>query len=400
LASGILRTVFKPGNFFPKPAEFSMSKFLTFYPLLLIGLLLAGEVQSAETTLTEKMEETTKTETESVKGLSFTGYAEAGYASSWISNLPADSEFLLDNANVIMGYEVSDRTKVVVNSAFAIRPPKMGLSLGSGINSSNYYSKQSFLSGQSGAFVYAINEAYIANKFRDCFILYAGQFKTPFGMESMFSRYDMPSYYYSAAYNAAQSFNLFYDLGLKLAIGGDTTGTLEVAITDGKSLTTTYPNTYAPALSARYSYDYKSSDMILTPVFSAYLGEWRGSPQTLALSGGVKYKMGVLATDAEFVYFQGNSDPSNDDPKSKVWSVYLEPGFDLGIVQLSVKGEYNNTSTTGANATSAGDWNIGAALGHTYMDKYRIRLAYQAQNLSGNNAGHINDLRLLFGSKF
>jgi hypothetical protein len=352
--------------------------------------------------------------TKDAKGLTLSGYAEAGYARSWTSPATGggamDSEFLLDSANIRMNWDVTDRVFFVLDSAFSARPPvsvtdgnSNGVGVGNLYNTSNYYAK-TFLSNANspyaaGSLIYALNEAYVANKWCDGFNMWVGQYKTPFGMESRVSRFDMPTYYYSMAYNNANNFNMFYDIGVKLDFVGESWGHLELSVTDGKSVLTPQAagNTYSPSVAARYSYEYKNGDMSLTPVISAYLGEWSGGPQDVGLSAGLAYKMGVFNVNAEWVMSAMDSNPISDTQDSKIWSVYVEPGFDLGMLQVNVKGEYYNSSGT----NNYNDWNIGASIGHTYQEKYRIRLAYEAVNLSGNSpSGHINDIRLLFGTKF
>jgi hypothetical protein len=108
------------------------------------------------------------------------------------------------------------------------------------------------------------------------------------------------------------------------------------------------------------------------------------------------FKMGTLWANAEFLYTSRNLTPLGST-KAKNLSAYLEPGVDLGVAQIGVKGEWNSVDpSTG----STSDFNVGVSLGHTYNDKYRIRAVYQHAGLGGKIGGHTNDFRLLFGTKW
>jgi len=261
-------------------------------------------------------------------------------------------------------------------------------------------------------FALALEGAYLDHTCAEGMHTWIGFFGTPFGMESMVDRADMPTYYYSSFFkNNYVGMGINYDLGVKLALTDIIPGTLEVAVMDGRSYSGTGPNHLSPALALRYSMESKSGDMSFTPVLSAYLGHWAGFAKTLGLSAGVMAKMGALWANAEFLY---GSDQTNitgvagTDGTNNRWSVYVEPGFDLGMANVSLKAEMTNFANNGGGTSgtiaSESDYNLGAAISHTYEGDYTVKLACAMTNLNGkdtaNGPDHNNDVRLLFSTKW
>jgi len=327
-------------------------------------------------------------ETAATKGLTFSGSAEAGYAYTWDSTPSTkNSQWLVDSAVMNMTATLSDSTSVVISNAVSVVPVTTN-ALSGGINSANYFSRFQFT---NNGFTLANNAAYIDHKLADGVHLWAGNFRVPFGMESTWARYDMHTYYYSMAFATAQGANWLYDVGVKLAVSDVIPGTLEVAVVDGRQNGATDSS---PAQAVKYGIEIKGGDMSITPTVSAYLGRWIGGPKDLGFTVGANWKMGTIWTNVEWLYLSQD----NAGVKTKNMSIYVEPGFDFGVANFSLKGEWYNQDPGAGTSTS--DFNIGAALSHEYEGGYRIKLAYAHGGIKGDLGGHVNDIRLLLGAKF
>lgn len=350
-------------------------------------------------------------------GLATSGNFMGGFFYSFKSGNLNDQGFTVDRATLKSTFTVSDKTKVVFNKAFYAGPLGASTIGANPFNSASYTSPFGFT---GGTFRLAAEALYLDHKCADGVHTWIGLMSVPFGMESMFDRVDMGSYYYSMFYlNARQNMGLTYDLGVKFNVQDIIPGTLEIALLDGRGYnnpTVAGERTHlSPALALRYSNEIKSGDMTITPVVSAYLGRWAGFSKTWAASVGMLGKFGALGLNAEFLYGQ---DQANTDEtglaggpfgKDKGYSLYVEPSFDLGVATISAKVEMENMDLEAGVApdanndstTSNTDFNVGAAIGHTYEGGYSIKLAYQHLGLSGKFATpHINDVRLMFSTKW
>lgn len=356
-----------------------------------------------------------------------------GYYQSW-QKTPAGATvpnnahgFTVDRLKLRMDGNVSDKTKVVLQNAFFV-----DVSSTDGKNNANYnvFGSRNFTSpaafrlasGAAGTgLLYSLESAYVDHKFADGFHTWVGFFATPFGMESMWDRGDMPTYYYSAFYRSNYvGSGINNDLGVKFALTEMIPGTLEIAIMDGRGYAGTGPAHMSPSIGLRYSMEHKSGDMSLTPVASLYMAHWAGFAKYWMASLGAMAKMGALWGNLEFLYStdQPNlSGVANTDGKNNRWSLVAEPGFDAGMVNLSAKVEFTNTTYNGgiASGTNKGqsDFNVGLAASHTYDGDYTVKLAYAMYGLANKNLGpgsfsspagfgedHVNDLRLLFSTKW
>ncbi len=322
------------------------------------------------------------------KGASFSGFAEGGW--NWqFQTGQKQTQFLLDEANMTMNFDVSEKTKVAVSNSMAMTNGKTVDFTGN--HASNYFSNFR-LTGTNGL-VFANQAAYIEHKCGENWWTTLGHFRTPFGMENMWAKYEMPTYFYSSMYGVANTYSWNYDLGLKVAIGDPIPGKLEVAILDGRR-NTRGDGDHTPAWALRWWYEWKNGDMSLTPVISSYLGRWRGGPSDLGFTGGLMWKMGTVWANAEFLW-NSMKPVGAVDTKTKMMGFYLEPGVDLGMFEVSTKFDWRKVD--GGNS----DINLGFSVGHTYADKLRVRAVYQAANLSkklGTNV--VNDFRLLFGTSW
>lgn len=332
-------------------------------------------------------------EKDAAKGVVFGGSFEGGYSYDWTGGSRYDSNWQVDYLNLNMTANVSENTKVVLNNGFAFTS-KSGSAAGFGLGQRNYWNRTVTVGLGTNGIVLGNTAAYIDHKCMDGLHTWVGNFAVPFGMESMVDRFDVPTYYISGAYTAIGRYWGYQDLGVKFALTDIIPGTLEVALQEGDNV-----RQFGPLLALRYQYDMKSGDMAFSPTVSAVFNTWRGGPKDMGFTVGTGMKSGAFLLNAEFLYGSQAIDPTLD-PKNKVLSVYAEPGFDLGFATLTSKLEWGSFDN-GAGSNS--DFNVGAAISHTYAGGYRVRLAYQHQGLSGNGSiggNHLNDIRLFVGTKF
>jgi len=319
------------------------------------------------------------------------------------------SRFFVDQVNLKHHFDVNDKTSVTIHNAMAMNTNNNLNALLNTQNGVNYLAKDAQLS--TGTFTFANQGAFLTHKCADGMWTSVGNLATPFGMESMSSRYDMATYFYSSSISRAHSAGWMYDLGVNLHFVDSIPGSLEFSILDGRGTSTlgnTVDGTNTPAVALRYSFALKNSDWSLTPVVSTYLGQWRGGPSNLGITAGLAYKMGALWTNFEFLYTSVKVAGNAGTLKDNQWSVVLEPGFDLGVAELSAKFEYLNNKDEGIDTTANSNMNLGLAVSKVYDDKYRIKLAYQHAAFSRKGAGFtagptqtpVNDVRLLFATAF
>ena len=346
-----------------------------------------------------------------MKGVTWSGGAVAGWQYTWKSmpNASADklNGFLVDEANLRMDAQVSDSTKIVFSNAFSYQPTNQGAFSSSGltpvINSSNFFNKTQLA---ANGMTFANQEAYIAHKCSDSVTTMVGNMSTPFGMEGMWKRSDMHSYYYSMGAILRRDnggYGWAYDLGIKFNIVDVLPGTLEVAVMDGKERTVN-----SPALALRWSKELKGVDSSFMPVISAYAGNMYGGPKDIGFTGGANWKMGALWIAGELTFQQSPIGSAlvadGDQPKESLFGFWIEPGFDFGMATISLKGEWGSYKPAGSlPATEAqSDINLGVALSHTYAGGYNVKLAYQHTGLSDKilRNNHINDIRLLFSTSW
>lgn len=345
-----------------------------------------------------------------MKGVTWSGGADAGWFYSWksIPNQSADKNtgFLVDSARLRMDAQVSDSTKIVLDNAFSFMPAKVGTFSGSGltpiVNSSNFFNRTQLNSGSG--MIFANNEAYIAHKCTDNITTMVGNMAVPFGMESMWKRSDMHTYYYSMGAIVRRDnggFGWAYDLGIKFNFQDVIPGTFEVAVLDGKEL---FDN--SPAIALRWSKEFKGGDSSFMPVVSGYFGNIYGGPKDIGLTAGANWKMGALWVNGEFAWQQAPQGfalvADGDQPKNTLLNFWVEPGFDFGMLTLSVKGEWYSLKTGLPAVEAQSDMNIGAAISHTYAGNYRVKLAYAHTGLNDKvaSANHINDIRVLFSTNW
>jgi hypothetical protein len=343
------------------------------------------------------------------KGVQLSGNVNTGFAYTWQplgagAGTNQDTQFIVDNATVKLEANISDTTKLVFTNAISLLSAET-LTAEGYYNSNDYYSQYKITSGD-GRFVMSNLDAYVEHKFSDGFKLAFGNMKTPWGLESMVDRWDVPSYYYSYVYFATMQFGWDYDTGLKLTLSDVIPGKIELSIVDGRANST---DIWSPAGVIRYSIDYKNGDFSITPEVSAYLGKWSGGPDNLGISAGAWIKYAQYFANLEFQYTSMATDTYVPNSQVKIWEAMLEPGVELGgIATVSAKVEVVNQTIPGGSANT--DMNIGGAITHDYNNgEFRIRLAYEHGGLlnkfimpaaSASGQAPVNDLRLLFGTKF
>lgn len=325
-------------------------------------------------------------------GFSMSGNFEAGLATSFGGSATKGFDWLVDNVEMKNGYTISDKTKVSVTHGFSAfnsaNAAAATQATGRAQDSRNFFSPATIAAAGLGM-SYSVREAYITHQCTDKITTSVGLFKNVFGMENMWDRFDMANYYYSRAYRVWQANGWNYNLGMKWNLYG-LEATLFQSIASAADIRTT------PGVALRYKFDVAGGDWTLTPVLSAYFGKFFGAPKDIGFSGGAMWKMGTLWTNLEFEYGQTKSIPAGAT-LAKDWSIIVEPGFDLGVANVSAKWEF--TSNTVGAAAGVTDMNISAAITKSY-DKMRTRLAYIHNNLGGKLGVHSNEVRLLFGAEW
>lgn len=364
-----------------------MSKHLKLAALGTLSLVLAVQAQGAE----EK------------KGLMIGGSFEGGYAHSWGDNTAKGSQFFIDDLNMKFNVNVSDKVKVVVDQHWAAASgtnPYGALATNNWSSSAQNFDNLTL--GAGGALTMSTQAAYVEHKCSDHMTSQFGFVRTPFGIENMWSRYDSHSYYYSSGFSRQYVNGWDADLGYKSTFNN--VGNLEVALLEGRRNATWNgtgggANSFSnmPAVAARWSTSTKAGGMDITPVISGYTGRWRGGPQDLGITAGATMKMGTFGVNAEYMYGKENSNDT-DAGKTTMHNVWVEPTFDLGMVNASAKIDWVSNKT--ATAESVSDWNVSGALTHDW-DKLRIRAAFTTRNLKNRTDGdRQHDFRVMFGTKF
>lgn len=273
--------------------------------------------------------------------------------------------------------------------------------------------------------------AFLRYRFTDKWSVVLGHLRVPFGLEGMHDRLDIPTYYYSNSYAAAQVFGWHYDYGV-LWVGEEFfLGKLEVGFIDGrhpKAYHTDGTEVSSPAFVFRLSKPYQSGDWQFLSAASAYLGRFRGRPGDIGFTLGSYMKNGRLRINVEYLFAStmtsytsdlstaqafpgteyvgetttmpgslnilGNAKPGH---RAQAWSIYLEPGWKFGeSFEVTAKLEYGNHEYEFAKE----DINIAAGVTHTINDSAKLRWVYQHFNLLGNLSTHAHDTRLLVSLKF
>lgn len=358
-----------------------MSKHGMWVKVALVGLFCAAVAQADHATGHEG------------KGFTKSGSFEGGYGYNWGGGA-TDSNFLVDHATLNMTGTISDKTSVVINNAFSVNNGAVAATTGAR-NARNYFSGAVLA---VGGFAYANQGAYLQHKCSDNVTTSIGHLRNPFGMEGLWSRYDMPTYYYSAAYTTAQGYGWNYDLGVKFTLTDILPGSWEIAVLDGQADNQAGENFSVPSAAIRWVYEMKGGDWSFSPVVSAHFGRWHGAPEDMGITAGGMFKSGGMWANLEWVMANRNLTPTGTT-RAKAMSIYVEPGMDLGMAEVSLKGEFASADATGTG-TNTTDFNVGVAVGKTYTEKYRIRALYQHTNLGGKLGAHNNDFRLLFGTKW
>ena len=350
-----------------------MSKHLRLAALGTLSLVLAVQAQGAE----EK------------KGLMIGGSFEGGYAHSWGDGVTRGSQFFIDDLNMKFNVNVSDKVKVVVDQHWAAASTGNGTTA-TNWNSSNQVFDNLLLGTRNTGLNMATQAAYVEHKCSDHMTSQFGFVRTPFGIENMWNRFDSHSYYYSTGFTNQRTNGWDADLGIKSTFTN--VGNLEVALLEGRRAGASHVN--MPAAAARWSTDMKASGMNLTPTISGYTGRWRGGPLDLGIAAGTGMKMGAFGVTAEYMYQKVNASDT-EASTTKTHNVWVEPSFDLGVVNASAKVDWVNSKTGTADSTS--NWNLSGALTHDW-DKLRIRGAFTTRNLKQGTREH--DFRVMFGTKF
>ncbi len=350
---------------------------------------------------------------ENLKPPAMSGSIEGGFGYSVTAGATRGSQMFVDQLHLKHHFDVSDKTKVDFHNVFSLNGPNAG--------PGGYQNGASFFSGATltgGGFAMSNFQATLSHEWAKGVSTVFGHMPTPFGMEGMWDRVDMWNYFYSAGYQTAQAMGWNYDYGLKLQLKDVVPGTLEFMVNDGRrnggattilaKLSPVVPAAAVGAIGAvpandfqlgaalRWHNEIKTGDLTIMPVLSAYLSQFSGT-KDYGINGGAVVKSGTFWVNGELYYF-GLAQTNTALEAVKVLTVNVEPGIDLGVVDLSLKYNYYNVSVNPAAGVS--DHALGGAIGKTYDDKYNVKVAYMHTNLSGKVGAHVNDFRLLMSAKW
>ena len=335
--------------------------------------------------------------TDTPKVSAMTGNFTAGVGYSVTPGGPNGSQWFVDGVHLKNQFDVTEKTKVIIHNAFGINGTTNGP--GQFNNESVYFSGATLSStvpaGTNGTPTFSFSNlaAYVQHEATKGVTVSIGNMHSALGMEGMWDRVDMHSFYYSPVYNAINAAAWTYDLGLKLQLTDIIPGSFELQLVDGTTGGNTTFNragNSTPGVVARYWYEANLGVLTVTPILSTLLENFNGGPDDLGITAGAMVHAGAAWLNAEWFYAKFSK-----GPLPKVWEITVEPGVDLGFADVSVKYDFVNDT-----AKSLTDHWIGAALSKAYSEKYRIKATYQHQNISGTLGAHVNDFRLLWSAKF
>ncbi len=316
-----------------------------------------------------------------------------GIGHSWS---PGGAQMFVDGLHLKNRFEVSPKLNVVLHNAFALNSANTGAAAAgfTAQNGSTYFS-QATITG--GSLSFSNLAAYIEHECSKSMKIAFGHMRTGFGMESMWDRVDMGSYWYSVGYGLTTRNGMGYDMAARFTFMDVLPGALEVSLIDGRAARA--GNSFG-SFGLRWHNDFKNGETTITPVISALVQNFVGGPKDLAFSGGAAMKFAALWLNAEFQYISSETNAIlAAGGKNTYWQIMAEPGMDLGMFDLSVKYQFIN-GKVGAGANNS-DHVIGAAIGKTYDDKHTMKLAYQHSFLSKKfAAAPTNDIRLLISTKW
>ena len=327
------------------------------------------------------------------------GNITTGFTTGFGGGNTNGSQFLVDSVHMKKMFKVSDHTNVVVHNAMAVNDGNAAF-FGRSLNEAGYFSAATI---GAGNFRFSNLAAYVDWACGDGLNVKIGHMANHLGMESIHGRAAMHGYYYSGAYNAGFALGWNYKLGLGLTYHSDSFGTVNWNVfqnplnfnTAGIASTDT---TLGTSLNWHTTID--GGDWSLMPVVSGYFGRFSGGPEDLGLTAGANYKMGTLWANLEMVYV--STAPTPNGVKNTVYSIYLEPGFDLGMFAVSLKPEYFKNDTAGTK-----DINISAAISKSWGKSW-MKLTYLhtgSQGATTDSTGTVlgangNDVRVLFGTEW
>lgn len=296
-------------------------------------------------------------------------------------------------------------------------------------NTSNFYSTKAQI--RSGNLIVSNIGAFLTYKMGEKSTLSFGHLRTPFGIEGMYDRVDIPTYYYSNSYTAAQVFGWHYDFGVIFAFEDLLPGKIEVGAVDGRHPSARHTDgsdVSSPAFTFRYSHRYQSGDVSFHSAASLYMGRFRGRPGDIGFTLGSYMKGKRIRFDLEYLFTSTMTSYTSDQatanafpgteyvggttymPKSldilgnarpghraQAWSIYAEPGFAFtDDVEATAKIEYGNHEYEFAKE----DINLAFGVAYQILQYAKLRFVYQHFNLLGNLASHAHDARLLFSFRY
>lgn len=339
------------------------------------------------------------------------GSAEAGFGVGFgkttAPNVTKNSgeQWMLDAVRLSKTFEISDSVHVHLAQAMAINSADGGAA-DTGrtpYNSVNYFSPALLTTATVNSFAtftWAMQEMFIEYMCSSNFKMSFGLHKNPFGHESMGSRYNQKTYYYSRFHTLAQNLNYLYNLGVKFSYEN-----FEMTLFDSPKGTTgtTFSDGSAPGTALRYWFDFDLSGMTLTPVASLYFARFSGEPLDWGATIGFKLASDMWAIDTDFGYLSNKlTDKASTSRQALSW--ITEANIDFDFVGFSAKYELIKDNPSGRN-----EHNV--AIGLTKMfGKYRTRLLALHSGFSDNSVNQVgfgtgtaagtNEVRLLVGTEW
>lgn len=339
------------------------------------------------------------------------GSSEAGFGVGFgkvtAPNVTKNSgqQWMVDSLELSKTFKASDSVHVHVHKAMSVNSVDGGAAdTGRSFNSVNYFSPAALTAvGGFATFTVALQEAYIEYLFNDKVKLSFGLHKNPFGHESIGTRYNQSTYYYSRFHTVAQGLNYLYNLGAKF-----TYDNFEWTLFDSPkgqvAAGGAFSDGSAPGTAMRYWFDYDLGGMTLTPLASLYFARFSGEPLDWGATIGFKLAGDAWFFDTNFGYLS-NKVVDKVSASGQAWSWISEFNYDFEPVGFSAKYELAKDNLSGNS-----DHNVAVGLTKQYDSKYRVRLLFihsgfsdtsiSQTGLGGGTTAGTNEVRLLLGTSW
>ncbi|MBY0370016.1 hypothetical protein K2X33_04970 [bacterium] len=312
------------------------------------------------------------------RGSGSTGCLEGGWA---LGSAPRDGQFLVDLIEWNQRFTPSDRLHIVFNNVFSLSSPSTAPTVAN--NSVNYFSQFRLQTDTANTYFFTMANAgaYLDYRILDGLTVALGHMRTPFGAESVLSRYDTAAYFYSSSFRQAQAQGWLWDLGVLFTLKRRwIPGELTLGVLDGKAAT----GQGSPSVVARYEASLDIGRYTLVPSGSLYVGNFPGASNDLGFTLGLEALLGAFSLQAEWVQV-------DDATSTHTRSLYFEPAIDLGVAEVAAKADFQTQGTTS-------DMHLSFALTKMLTQRLRARALFQMAGLNGNIRAGERDFRILIGA--